>query len=103
MAGVIVGGNVARQPAVTVQVGGATASFAGIAGNAWKTFEFNFTPATDGATTLKFTSNAALTDKNFAVVMLDAVAVNAVPEPATYALLLAGLGGIVVLRRRRAA
>lgn len=101
MAGLIRPGPVAVQPAVTVQVGGATDSFAGAAGIAWQKFGVDFTPVSGGTTTLKFTSNASLTDLGTTVVMLDGIAVQAVPEPATYALVLAGLGVVVVAARRR--
>lgn len=99
MAGVILPGPIARQPAVTVQVESATNSFAGAAGAAWQTFEFDVTPVSGGATTLKFTSKASLTDLGITAVMLDGIAVQAVPEPATYALMLFGLAALTAARR----
>jgi len=103
MSGVIVGNNIAREPAVMVQVGSATASFDGTAGNIWQTFGFDFTTIGGGPTLLKFSADAALTKDHFAVDMLDAIsvqAVSAVPEPSSYALMIGGLAGLLGLRKR---
>lgn len=100
IAGVIVPGPIARQPAVSVQVGGATYSFAGLAGAAWQQFGFDFTSVSGSATTLKFTSNASLTDLGITAVMFDEIAIQAVPEPATYALMLIGLAALTAAKRR---
>lgn len=101
MAGLIRPGPIAVQPAVTVQVRGATNSFAGVAGIVWQKFGFDFTPVSEGTTALKFTSNASLTDLGTTVVMLDGIAVQAVPEPATVALMLFGLAAALTAAKRR--
>jgi choice-of-anchor C domain-containing protein len=64
----------------------------------WTAFSYNFS-ATGASTTLAF---ASATGTAFGPA-LDNVSVRAVPEPATWALMLVGFGGLgAVLRRRRA-
>jgi hypothetical protein len=63
----------------------------------WQTYTHNFT-ATETTTRLTFTN---LTGGANEGVFLDAVAVAAVPEPATWALMLFGFGGIGLAMRRR--
>lgn len=103
MSSAIVGNNIAREPAVMLQVGGATASFDGIAGNVWQTFGFDFTTTAGGPTLLTFSADAALTKDHLAVDMLDAIsvqAVSSVPEPSSSLLMFGGLAGLLGLRKR---
>jgi hypothetical protein len=68
-------------------------------GGGWTGFNYTYTPAANGAAVLKFTS-----DRNVGV-NIDAVSVVAlppVPEPESWALMLAGLGAIGLVARRRA-
>lgn len=103
MSGEIVGNNIAREPAVMVQVGSTTASFDGTAGNVWETFGFDFTTSVGGPTLLKFSADAALTKDHLAVDMLDAISVQAVsvvPEPSSGVLMIGGLAGLLGWRKR---
>jgi len=91
-------------------------SFGGVAGNFYSTAAasntlyssntLSFTAATTGLATLSFASAAKAgtpLDK-FSGAVIDNVSVmTAVPEPETYAMLLAGLGLMGFLRRRKAA
>jgi hypothetical protein len=63
----------------------------------WQIYASNFT-ATDTTTRLTFTNLTGGVNEG---VFLDAVAVAAVPEPATWALMLFGFGGIGLAMRRR--
>jgi hypothetical protein len=63
----------------------------------WQAYAHNFT-ATDTTTRLTFTN---LTGGPNEGVFLDAIAVAAVPEPATWAMMLIGFGGIGLAMRRR--
>ncbi len=65
----------------------------------WTTETYAFT-ATSASTVLRFTSNS-LPGPNYSYPHLDNVSVTAVPEPETYAMLLAGLGALGFLARRR--
>jgi choice-of-anchor C domain-containing protein len=96
------GGNFNLQPdmfSVYVSLnGGAATNFVGTRPSATHYSE-SFT-ATTGLTTLKFASPASYVDSSGAT--LDNVSVTAVPEPETYAMLIAGLGlmGAVAVRRK---
>lgn len=66
------------------------------AANGWATKSFTFT-ANSASTTLSFKTSDTYSE----YVGLDNVSVNAVPEPETYAMMLAGLGALGFLARRR--
>ena len=70
------------------------------ASNAWQSFGFNFT-ATSALTTLEFRHAPA--GENYSFLNDAAVFAVPVPEPETYAMLLAGLGLVGFTVRRRAA
>ncbi len=72
---------------------------AGTAALVWGTESFNF-QASGGLTTLRFWNDQ---DANTHFAMLDNVSVTAVPEPETYAMMLAGLGALGFMARRRKA
>ena len=95
---------------------GVAVSFGGAAGNFYSTAAasntlyssntLSFTAATTGLATLSFASaaKAGTPFDNFSGAVIDNVSVMAaVPEPETYAMLLAGLGLMGFLRRRKAA
>ena len=95
---------------------GVAVSFGGVAGNFYSTAAasntlyssntLSFTAATTGLATLSFASaaKAGTPFDNFSGAVIDNVSVMAaVPEPETYAMLLAGLGLMGFLRRRKAA
>jgi len=90
---------------VEVAFGSASQTFIGLLSTApYATYTLDFTPAADGTFTVSF---ANLGGDNVGAVLdnvkIDA-AVQAIPEPETYALMLLGLGavGAAVRRRRRA-
>jgi hypothetical protein len=68
------------------------------ASNAWQTFSFNFT-ATTASTTLEFKHKPA--GENYSFLNDAGVFAAPVPEPETYALMLAGLGLVGFVARRR--
>jgi hypothetical protein len=69
--------------------------------NPWTIYNLSFTPLTSGTYTLNFQNGVTnATDNDGAI--LDNVSVTAaVPEPETYAMMMAGLGMIGVMVRRR--
>jgi Protein of unknown function (DUF642)/PEP-CTERM motif len=84
---------------ITVSFGSSVFTFAALAANtAWSNYEVEFTPTSSGIYALSF-SNAG--GDNIGAV-LDNVAIQAVPEPETYAMLLAGLGLMGTIARRKA-
>ena len=95
---------------------GVAVSFGGVAGNFYSTAAasntlyssntLSFTAATTGLATLSFASAAKAGtpfDKYSGAVIDNVSVMAAVPEPETYAMLLAGLGLMGFLRRRKAA
>jgi hypothetical protein len=71
----------------------------------WKTFSFTTTAGPDvtGGVTLELGAATGAVVGSFATMYYDNVSVTAVPEPGTYAMLLAGLGLVgFMIRRRRA-
>ena len=84
---------------VTVTFGTSVFTFSNLASTSpWSTYEIEFTPTASQAYTLSF-ANAGGDNVG---ALLDNVSVTAVPEPETFAMLLAGLGlmGAVVGRRK---
>lgn len=93
---------------VSVNFGGVTGSFysTAAASNTLYSNTLSFTAATTGLATLSFASAAKVGTPfdNYSGAVIDNVSVmTAVPEPETYAMLLAGLGLMGFLRRRKAA
>jgi hypothetical protein len=83
---------------VDVGFGGASTTLTPATTDGFSTFTLSFTPGTSGAYALSFHDRGA--DNQGA--LLDNVTVtSAVPEPASVALMLAGLGLVGVARRRR--
>lgn len=66
---------------------------------AWKTFNYNFTPTTTGNYVLNFGFLSGHTPAKD--VLLDGVSIAAVPEPATWGMMIAGLGLVGFAMRRR--
>jgi len=73
-------------------------SFGSVGAMLWKNAGFSFT-ASALSSTLSFTSTVG----GSGGVFLDSVSVTAVPEPETYALMLAGLSAVAFVARRRGA
>ena len=93
---------------VAVNFGGVTGNFysTASASNTLYSHTLNFTAASTGLATLSFASaaQAGTPFDNYSGAVIDNVSVMAaVPEPETYAMLLAGLGLMGFLRRRKAA
>lgn len=68
-------------------------------GTPWRTFSTNFTPTISGTETLNFMPNGAYSGGFIDAVQISQV--SAVPEPSTYAMMLAGLGLLGFAQRRR--
>jgi hypothetical protein len=67
-------------------------------GGGWTGFSYDYTAGTSGATSLKFTATSGPVN----IDAVSVVALPAVPEPESWALMLAGLGAIGLVARRRA-
>lgn len=83
---------------VDVMFGSASASFAPASPDPFSTFSLAFTPAISGKYTLSFANRGG----DNVGALLDDVSVSVIPEPAGYAMLLAGLAGLAAAGRRRA-
>lgn len=90
----------AASDTVSVMFGSTTASFTVAKNDPWLQRQVSYTALQGGQVTLSFANSGA--DNQGA--MLDNVSVTAVPEPESYALMLAGLGlmGTIVRRRKQA-
>jgi len=83
---------------VAVSFGTASQSYSNFAKNqGWTTFTLNFTAATTGSTVLSFKNSGS----DNVGLLLDNVNVAAVPEPGEWAMMLAGLGIVGFMARRR--
>jgi len=88
---------------VSVLFGTTTASFSRTRTNPFSLETVYFTPTTTGNYTLSFLDSNNLSNLDDVGALLDNVSVQAVPEPATYAMLLLGLGFIGIGTRRKLA
>lgn len=83
---------------VAISFGSATLTLANLLSSSpWQTYSLTFTPGASGMYALSFDN----TGKDNVGAILDNVRVQAVPEPETYALLVAGLGLMGAVARRR--
>jgi len=82
---------------VTVAFGSASQDFSRNSSDPFQSFSLNFTPAGDALYQFGFQDNS---NDNIGA-LLDNVSISAVPEPETYAMLLAGLGLLGFMARRR--
>ncbi|MBL8487241.1 MAG: DUF642 domain-containing protein [Rhodocyclaceae bacterium] len=82
---------------VAVNFGGASANYSLSQNAGWTTFSLVFTPSVTKSYTLSFENSGG---DNIGM-LLDNVSVHAVPEPETYAMMLAGLGLMGAIARRR--
>jgi PEP-CTERM motif len=82
-------------PVVQVDAGAGSTpvTFTGLSYGQWNLYTYAFTPTQSGLTPLTFTAVAGY-------IYLDALNVSAVPEPQTCAMLLLGLGAVLIARRR---
>lgn len=83
---------------VDVSFGSTTESFTLASSDPLTLFNVGFTPVSNGNFALTFANRGG--DESGAV-LLDVAITNAVPEPGTYALMLAGLGMLAAVGRRR--
>jgi hypothetical protein len=84
---------------VAVTFGTTTQSYTLATFDPFKSFSLTLTPVTSGTYALSFLNNG----RDNVGALLDNVNVAAVPEPETYALMLAGLAAVGFVRRRRSA
>jgi hypothetical protein len=82
---------------VNVSFGSTAAAYSFSSADPFSRFTLNFTPSSDGSYSFSY-QNAG--GDNFGA-LLDNVSVSAVPEPETYAMLLAGLGFVGFMARRK--
>lgn len=83
---------------VDVSFGSASQSFALASNDPLALFTLGFTPAADGSYALTFANQGG---DSFGAILLNVGITHAIPEPETYALMLAGLGMLGVVGRRR--
>lgn len=83
---------------VDVSFGSASQSFALASNDPLVLFTLGFTPAADGSYALTFANQGG---DSFGAILLNVGITHAIPEPETYALMLAGLGMLGVVGRRR--
>ena len=88
---------------VAVSFGTATASFTRTEAWPYSLETVYFTPTTTGNYNLSFYDTNNVSNADNIGALLDNVSVQAVPEPATYAMLLLGLGFVGIGARRQAA
>lgn len=83
---------------VDVSFGSASDSFTMASSDPLALFTVGFTPAADGSYTLTFANQGG---DSLGAILLDVQVAHAIPEPETYALMLAGLGMLGAVSRRR--
>jgi len=83
---------------VDVAFGTAFQSFTLASNDPLALYTIGFTPATDGSYALTFANQSG---DNLGIILLDVEITNVIPEPETYALMLAGLGMLGAVSRRR--
>lgn len=84
---------------VDVSFGNASQSFTLASSDPLALFTVGFTPATDGSYALTFANQGG--DSLGAILLDVAIITNVIPEPETYALMLAGLGMLAAVGKRR--
>jgi hypothetical protein len=83
---------------VDVSFGSASDSFTLASSDPLTLFTVGFTPAADGSYALTFANQGG---DSLGAILLDVQVAHAIPEPETYALMLAGLGMLGAVNRRR--